>query len=342
MASDLEKQIIKQIEYYFGDYNLPRDKFLKEQIAKDEGWVKLTTLLTFERLAKISNDEKVIVEALKKSEDGIVVVSEDDTKIRRNPEKPAPEQTEDYKKEVMGRTAYAKGFPMDEPLDDIIKFIEADHGSLESCVKRSYLDKALKERKFKGSCFIIFKTLDDCKKFVEAESLKYKDTELIRKFQGAYLEGKKQEFLDRKNKKKKFKEVVPKVEIKLPKGIIFHFSGVPTGHILTREEIKDKIVEINEAPPSYIGYNKGDTEGYVRMTNENEAVEFYKKLSDGILEVGDLKLPVRVLEGEEEVEHVKQITEIMQKKRQSVKKGRRNLKRQANDEETGRSKKTKV
>jgi hypothetical protein len=28
-ASPLEKKIIRQIEYYFGDYNLPRDKFLQ-------------------------------------------------------------------------------------------------------------------------------------------------------------------------------------------------------------------------------------------------------------------------------------------------------------------------
>ena len=27
--SPLEKKIIRQIEYYFGDFNLPRDKFLQ-------------------------------------------------------------------------------------------------------------------------------------------------------------------------------------------------------------------------------------------------------------------------------------------------------------------------
>jgi La domain len=29
VASLLEKKIIRQIEYYFGDYNLPKDKFLQ-------------------------------------------------------------------------------------------------------------------------------------------------------------------------------------------------------------------------------------------------------------------------------------------------------------------------
>ena len=39
--SDLESKIIRQIEYYFGDHNLSRDKFLQEEIMKDEGWIPL-------------------------------------------------------------------------------------------------------------------------------------------------------------------------------------------------------------------------------------------------------------------------------------------------------------
>ena len=35
--SALEQDIIRQVEYYFGDANLARDKFLQEQIGKDEG-----------------------------------------------------------------------------------------------------------------------------------------------------------------------------------------------------------------------------------------------------------------------------------------------------------------
>ena len=31
-SEEKTKKIIKQIEYYFGDYNLPRDKFLKEEV----------------------------------------------------------------------------------------------------------------------------------------------------------------------------------------------------------------------------------------------------------------------------------------------------------------------
>lgn len=30
---DIEAKIIRQVEYYFGDYNLPRDKFLQEEVS---------------------------------------------------------------------------------------------------------------------------------------------------------------------------------------------------------------------------------------------------------------------------------------------------------------------
>lgn len=37
------------LQYYFGDHNLPRDKFLKEQLQQDDGWVPLETMLKFNR-----------------------------------------------------------------------------------------------------------------------------------------------------------------------------------------------------------------------------------------------------------------------------------------------------
>lgn len=104
MPSELENKIIKQIEYYFGDINLPRDKFLKEKITEDEGWITLDILLTFKRLANLSTDQAVIADAVEKSEEKLVVVSEDRKKLRRNPEKPLPELNDDRKKELSNRT----------------------------------------------------------------------------------------------------------------------------------------------------------------------------------------------------------------------------------------------
>lgn len=108
MVSDLEQKIIKQIEYYFGDFNLSRDKFLQEQIALDNGWVDLKVLLTFNRLSSLTTEPEVIIKALKKSENGVVEISEDEKKIRRSTDKPMPEFTEELRKGFMDRTGKNK------------------------------------------------------------------------------------------------------------------------------------------------------------------------------------------------------------------------------------------
>lgn len=36
MTIDVENKILKQVEFYFGDANLPRDKFLLERVQENE------------------------------------------------------------------------------------------------------------------------------------------------------------------------------------------------------------------------------------------------------------------------------------------------------------------
>lgn len=38
-ATDLEKKIIRQMEFYFGDFNLPKDKFMLEVMDYEDGKV---------------------------------------------------------------------------------------------------------------------------------------------------------------------------------------------------------------------------------------------------------------------------------------------------------------
>ena len=35
--SDLERKIIRQLEYYFGDYNLPKDRFMRDLMEVEDG-----------------------------------------------------------------------------------------------------------------------------------------------------------------------------------------------------------------------------------------------------------------------------------------------------------------
>ena len=61
----LQAKIVRQVEHYFGDYNLPRDKFLKETIQSDDGWVPMDVMMKFQRLSGLSTDSKVILYNLK-------------------------------------------------------------------------------------------------------------------------------------------------------------------------------------------------------------------------------------------------------------------------------------
>lgn len=205
-------------------------------------------------------------------------------------------------------------------MDSIVTFLEA-HGPIDSVNRRTLVDKIENQRKFKGSCFIIFKTVELCKKFIETESLKYKDTELIRKWQKDYLEEKKKEIEDRKkNKAEKQQKAAAKTEetITVPKGALLHFTGIEENQMLTREEIKEKIKELNDSDP-YLDFNKGDLQGYIRLQGENSAVELYSKLNEGILKVGEIELKLRVLEGTEEKEYIKKIADIFSRKRDKSK-----------------------
>ena len=79
-AKNLASNILKQVEYYFGDFNLPKDKFLQEQIKEDDGWVTMETMLNFKRLSSMSSEADVILGALKDSE--LIQVDLEKKKIR--------------------------------------------------------------------------------------------------------------------------------------------------------------------------------------------------------------------------------------------------------------------
>lgn len=49
-------------------------------------------------------------------------ISEDETEIRRDPNKPLPEMNEERRAEMATRTLYVKGFAKETKLDDILDF----------------------------------------------------------------------------------------------------------------------------------------------------------------------------------------------------------------------------
>lgn len=313
-TTELDEKIIRQLEYYFSDSNLYRDKFLQSLIGKDEGWVEVTTLLTFKRLAALSEDHTVIVNAIEKSDEGLIEISEDRKKLRRHPERPLPEQNEEVRKEIISRTAYCKGFPLDSTMGDLIEFFN-QFEKVTNIVMRKYLDKPTKEYKFKGSVFATFTTKEQCEAFITKEGLEYKEAALIRKWQSNYIEDKKLE-RDAKSKKKQKDQKEPEEEIKLPKNATIHLDGIDpeTTREIIRESLNDQIGELQI---SFIDFDKGNTAGYIRFATENAAEDFLAKVSDnGKVKIKDQNIPVRVLQNEEEENYLKAQIENIKKRRE--------------------------
>lgn len=279
--SNQERDIIRQIEYYFGDANLRRDKFLMGKIAEDEeGWVPVSVLLTFKRLKQLSDDSKVIVDSVDKSKVGLVQVSADREKLRRHPENVLPEFNEDRRKEIQSRTAYAKGFPLTTDMTPLIEFFNGFEKVVNVSMRKYYCQK---DKKYlsKGSVFVTFETREQCEEFVKKARVQFEEKDLIRLLQTDYFELKKQERQKKdKNKKKSAKVEAPEPDVVLPKGSVVHFAGVKD-ELLAREDIKSKIAEIESSLEiAFVNFNKGESEGFIRFTKENDAQKIVDKLAD--------------------------------------------------------------
>ena len=261
--SPSEKKIVRQVEYYFGDFNLPRDKFLLEETKTDDGWVSMETMLKFKRLLDLSSDKAVITAALKKSKAGLIEVAEDNTKIRRNPEIPLPENTVESKAALEARTVYVKGFNNEgTTLDELLDYFNENNSNVVSIQMRNYsVGKGKdKEWKFKGSIFVTFKSAESATEFVENKEWKYKDREMILKFQKNYLEDKQKEIEEKKKNKGKSAKVAAAVkdeakesdDLQMPRGAVIMLTGL--GGDITREDIKEVLSNKYE-----VNIDKGNT-----------------------------------------------------------------------------------
>uniref|UniRef100_A0A1I8PMY0 La protein homolog n=1 Tax=Stomoxys calcitrans TaxID=35570 RepID=A0A1I8PMY0_STOCA len=343
--SPVERKIMRQVEYYFGDSNLNRDKFLLDQIAKDsDGWVPISVLLTFKRLASLSTDAAVIAEACAKSDEGLVEVSEDKSKIRRHPERPMPEHNEERRKDISSRTAYAKGFPLDSTMDELLEYF-AGFEKVVHINMRKYLDKPTKTYKFKGSVFATFEKKEQTENFIEKANPKYKDTPLIVKWQEKYIEEKREEQKAKANKKKEKKEKEEENTITLAKGSVLFFEGATEA--VTRELIKEAVGKVSsDWDIAYVDFSRGNKDGHVRFHEEGSAEKYLEKLEDKKLKINDdVSLDLRTLSEEEEKEFLAKAVENMKNRRShfNQKKGAFNRKRRSgnhnerNDEKKAKS-----
>ncbi|KAJ8416838.1 hypothetical protein AAFF_G00327160 [Aldrovandia affinis] len=311
----LEKKVVDQIEYYFGDHNLPRDKFLKEQLQLDDGWVTLETMIKFNRLKCLTTDFNIIIDSLKKSKTGLLEISEDKTKIRRSLDKPLPEVNDEYKDALKHKSAYIKGFPTETTLDEIQEWLNGK-GKIESIQMRRNLQKS-----FKGSIFLVLDSEESAKQFVARPDLKsFKDNEMIVLLKDAYvtkkIEERKQFRADAKAKAKHEKEEKQKraedEEMKSldeQMGCLLKFSGDLAQ--TSREDFHELFSGHGQI--KWIDFARGAKEGTILFKcNAKEALDKAKEANAGDLKINGKDVKWEVLEGDVEKETLKKIIEDQQ------------------------------
>ncbi|XP_066488708.1 la-related protein 7 [Tiliqua scincoides] len=147
--------VAKQVDFWFGDVNLHKDRFLREQIEKTrDGYVDISLLVSFNKMKRLTTDRKLIARAVKGS--SIVELDLEGTKIRRR--QPLGEQPKD----VDSRTVYVELLPRKVNHS----WIERVFGKCGNVVYIS-IPRYKTTRDPKGFAFVEFETKEQAKKAIE-------------------------------------------------------------------------------------------------------------------------------------------------------------------------------
>ncbi|KAG1925901.1 la-related protein 7 isoform X2 [Pimephales promelas] len=103
-VKQLLADVKKQVEFWFSDVNLHKDKFMKNIIEQSrDGYIDISVLTSFNRMKKFTTDVKLIARALKNSP--VVEVNLEGTHVRRK------DPLGESPKDVDSRTVYVELLP---------------------------------------------------------------------------------------------------------------------------------------------------------------------------------------------------------------------------------------
>ncbi|KAL3851477.1 hypothetical protein ACJIZ3_013359 [Penstemon smallii] len=113
LTDDLRCKIIKQVEYYFSDENLPNDKFLMKYVTNNvQGFVPIGVVASFRKMKKLTKDISLIAKALKES--ALLVVSPNGKRVKRLHPLPIAEV-----KDSMVCTVLVENLPEDHSVENL-------------------------------------------------------------------------------------------------------------------------------------------------------------------------------------------------------------------------------
>ncbi|KAI3844463.1 hypothetical protein MKX03_022595 [Papaver bracteatum] len=130
LTDKLRDKIIRQVEYYFSDDNLPTNKFLMKFLKKNkQGFIPVGVIASFRKMKKLTQNNELVVAALRES--SLLVVSSDGKKVKRA--RPLP--VIDDVKEAQSRTVVVENLPANQSTDNLQKNF-GDAGNIKSiCIR---------------------------------------------------------------------------------------------------------------------------------------------------------------------------------------------------------------
>ncbi|CCC66796.1 hypothetical protein NCAS_0A02380 [Naumovozyma castellii] len=189
---EISKQCLKQVEFYFSEFNFPYDKFLRTTAEKNDGWVPISTIATFNRMKKYRPVDKV-VELLKDSK--ILQVSEDGENVKRLvPLDLSKDKKIDKRMEQNKRTLAVMNFPVEVEGDDISELQEQIESFFDKLGKVNQVRlRRDHKKKFNGNVLVEFESLEECENFlkkysIDQEKTDQKEPEEVLSYQGRKLD----------------------------------------------------------------------------------------------------------------------------------------------------------
>lgn len=283
--------ILKQVEFYFSDANLPSDKFLLAETRKNaDGWVPINTIASFSRMKNLSPDLDVITEALQSNIDGMLEVDDTKTQVRRRT--PLPENRDN-----MSCTIYLKHFPKEASLDDIQTCLH-EQGVSPLVVR---MRRFLQSKDFRGSVFVELAS-EEVVNEVMNKQLSYKGDKLSVETKAQYLQRKNDERV-------KGGKRVEKIEF-VPGCLLVIDNVVLDDH----KELKAAIEE--RTPIAFVELMDG--KALIRLKEpKTEDV-----ISSGAINLGELSLTARKATETEERDYYERLATILSEKNKRQKRTR--------------------
>jgi len=270
--------------------------------------------LTFKRLADLSKDPQVIVDAVKDST--IVKVSDDKLSVKRID--PIPDEDTGA-----SRTVYVKGWTVGTTIEQIEDTL-SQHGKVLSVRIRRGADKQPKD-----SAFVEFSTEEETKKAVDSKTT-VGDKTLLIMLKADYAKKKKDEKEKRKlesgdnddnnnSKKKKSKknynndnnESEKRDLTKYPVGILLSVKNIGEG--VTREVFKELLGVFGEV--AFVDFKQNDTEGVIRFATPEGAKKAIEGLTEKKVKIGDKIPELAILTEPEEEIYFKKVKEQQQQRK---------------------------